>query len=269
MGDWPSDAYGFAARSTGNPRVNKQTGGSGNTKTTYQEVIASTPFDGYALVTFHMADSSDFLFDLAIGAEGAEVVILSNLIGSCPGTALYETSPDLLIPILIPAGTRISYRLQSYGASLWSNCAVSIVRAGNFSGVKSCQFITTYGAATADSGGTSIDPGGSALTKGAYVQITAATTARTKGLILGIGGQRNTTRTTCYWYLDVAIGDGDEVIISDYYIACRSEGDLVAPVRSCIIPVDIPAGTEISVRASCSITDATDRLLDVVLYALT
>jgi hypothetical protein len=117
----------------------------------------------------------------------------------------------------------------------------------------------------ADSGGTPIDPGSTINTKGAWVQLTAASTRRTKSMVIGVGNQNNVSRAYAFWYIDIGVTSDKNIIIPSY---CARTNVVygIHPYVSMPFPVDIPAGSEIHVRASCNINDAADRLFDVTLY---
>jgi hypothetical protein len=174
-----------------------------------------------------------------------------------------------MFPVKIPAGTRISARSQaSTGASV-VRCSVILFSQGFLPG-QPLGIVTTYGAVTADSGGTSIDPGGSANTLGSYVEITATTTYPIRYLAIAIGNQKNGTRSSQSWLVDISVGPATEtVLISRLALNCSTSPDSVMPQVFNMMPVNIPAGTRITVRAQSDGIDATDRLFDVVLYGVT
>jgi hypothetical protein len=243
------------------------TGGTANVKGSYVELIASTAFHAsWMLVSFSrtVSSSAEFLLDIAVGAAASEQVIVNNLYASGLSSLYF----NYMFPVSIPPGTRISARIQD-GASGTGRVNVALI--GN-SLLPSASYgrLTTYGANTADSGGVSIDPGGTLNTKGAYSEIVASTTNRIRGLIIAIGAQGNNARTDALWLFDVAIGaaGSEQIIISDLPISCVAAGDAVSPGVFPIIPISIPEGTRVAVRAQCSIIDAADRLFDVILYGV-
>jgi hypothetical protein len=244
---------------------------SANTKaTSYTELIASTAFAAQSiLITFENASAStiDFLFDIAVGASSSEQIIIANLQVSIPNGV--SVAASFWFPIHIASGSRISARCQcTTGAATVRVSA--LLFGGGFASPERHSIVDTYGAATADSGGTSVDPGGSSNTKGSYSQLTAATTRPHKGLLLAIGNQINGVRTGCAWLLDIAIGASlsEQVIIPNLSLNADTTKDMVFPQAFSFIPITIPAGTRLAARAQCSITDATDRLLDVVAYGV-
>ncbi len=245
--------------------------GSTNVKGSWTQLIASTSqeLEGFFLVAQrHGSSNADYLIDLGIGAGGSEQVIVSNLL-TTNGSGGVAHGPYALFPFPIPSGSRIAGRCQANIASAqirisvhgWSPLPLLAASVGRG---------TTYGAATADSGGTSIDPGGSANTKGSWTEITSSTSAIHTGLLAAFGSQANATRTSCTWLFDIGIGAGgsEQIIIPDVLVQCQATDDTPSPNYTPLLPVQLAAGTRLAVRAACSITDATDRLLDVVLYGM-
>lgn len=241
---------------------------SANTKGAYTEAIASTSEEVTSLRLYYEGGAGanqDSLVDIAIGAAASEVVIVSNLALSRPGSI--ENGPCWVdIPIHIPAGTRVAVRRQDStgGGSIVMGLICQTGKALTYG--RSFSKAVTYGVNTGDSGGTSIDPGGSANTKGSYVQLTASTTAPIRYLILCLQGQTNAVRTFSRFLIDVAIGAAasEVVLLQDIPAVASGNSDYVVPTWAAF-EVSIPAGSRIAVRAQASITDATDRLFDISL----
>jgi hypothetical protein len=244
--------------------------GSANTKGSYSQLIATSSFPAVGiLISFsrHNAGGSgfDYLVDIAIGAAASEHVIISNLVssgGAEQGTYTY------FFPCSIPAGSRISARIQSTTASVGTriNC---LLLGGGFAQAEQFSGVDTYGANTTDSGGTSVDPGGAANTKGSYVEISSSTNHKHHYIVVGIGLQTNIIRTTGSWLMDIAIGalGSEQIIVPDIDFSCHSLGSMITPY-AIVIPIQVPAGSRIAVRLQSSITDASDRLMDVVIYGV-
>jgi hypothetical protein len=249
---------------------------SANTKGSYTEIAASSSFACTA-VQVHIllttsTDGLQFLTDIATGAGGAESVVIPDIIldnpintgGSSFGSGFW------VLPLAIAASTRIAGRIACSTGSSTAVIVVTLTAAGGQPGITS---FTNYGSASGDSGGTAIDPGGSAETKGAYVELSASTGAIIQALtsMYSLGG--NTGAQSARWAIDVATGAGgaEAVLIPDLRLSCRdipnalSSGALMP--RSHSVLTYIAASTRLAVRASCNITDATDRLFDIALLA--
>lgn len=247
--------------------------GSTNTKSAWVELTPSTPVNAWAFVLhigFRLAVGTglaDTLVDIGIGGSGAETVLLANVPASLTGvrTGIVQ----VLVPLEIAAGTRLSARLQSSDTDAnVIGVSIHLLEKSSRSGATAAQ---TYGANTTDSGGVPVDPGGTADTKGAWSEVTASTTADINWLIICIGNQNLASRSTsANWAFDVGIGAAgfETVVIPDLLMGASSTSD--APyARSFAIPVPtISSGTRIAVRAQCSTDISPSRLFDVVLIGL-
>lgn len=272
MGDWPlrdvqrQEAAGaVGATSTGTAIASSATT---NTKGSWVELIASTAFDSsWVMVNWAGFDNvagPDFLFDIGVGASGSEQVIVANLIAGQRGTWV---PGGYLFPLAIPAGSRVAMRAQvNSGSARTGRVAIQIFGGGW--NQDPGNRVVTYGAATADSGGVNVDPGGTVNTEGAWSEITSATTHDHFWLSLGIGNQLNTGRSLCDWLIDIAAGasGSEQLLIADLVMTGVAASLMVPQVFS--LPMSVPAGTRLSVRAQCSINDATDRTFDAVVYGV-
>jgi hypothetical protein len=276
MGDWPlfgnMGAMAWISQDSTHPySVQLTANSSANTKaTSWTQWSASTPFAANMIMIMpQVMDSSNILLDIAIGAPGSEIIILNNLLisGGAPSTNFVAPS-FILIPVYIPAGVRVSARIQSSTGSRAVRFACHIL-SGNFKGLSPLNNIITYGANTGTSGGTSIDPGATAEIKGAWVQLTASS-AQLQGLFCAIGNQIQIARSWSTWCLDIGIGGAgsEKVILPDLPLFSISGIAQMAPIFSPFFPISIPAGSRIAARASCYINTATVRLFDLVLYGL-
>ena len=242
--------------------------GSANTKGSWVEIEDSTAYRaaGLWLLVRSGAQSGDFLVDVSIGAAAAEQTIISNIL--VMRQALRWGIAPIWVPLEIPAGSRIAVRCQCSTANGSLGVEVSLVSGSPLMGA-GMQVATTYGASTADSGGTGVDPGGVAHTKGSYSELTASTTAPIRWLIVCVSNRANTAGATSAWLLDIAIGAAasEQVIIPNLQMVADSSFDMPMP-SIFAFPVDIPTGTRIAARTQSDTTDATDRLLDVVVIGV-
>ena len=242
-----------------------------NTKGNYVEFVSSTPFDSEGLlITFYSLTygNVDNLFDIAMGAESSEVDIISNILTS--QSLSYHLARRYEFPLKIKAGTRISGRSQGeYSGATNFRVSINLLR-GSWSYARGFAVCDTYGANTADSGGVNIDPGGTANTKGSWTEIISSTTRDAKGFNLLVGNGSNFSRTgsAYYWNVDVGIGGSgsEQIIFSNWGMVCHGTSDALFPQTTPFIPVHIPAGSRLSVRAACSGTGSASRLFDAVIY---
>lgn len=106
------DSIGKASAAQGT----QVTSGAANAKGSYAQLIASTSGDymgfslGLCANNANVGTNTPVLIDVAIGASGSEIPILSNYFGSASSGAGDNANP--FFPIPIPAGSRISARMQ-------------------------------------------------------------------------------------------------------------------------------------------------------------
>lgn len=235
---------------------------SNNTKGNYAEISSSIPHGSTGIVIHGaLATAGDMLMDLAIGGAGSEVDIFPNLLVS----AISAVSFSVFVPLALPAGQRLSVRCQHTTGGTAMSVEVTLIGGGG----SAMQRVETCGATTADSGGIAVDPGGSINTKGAYSQLIATTAFAYKHVILALGGRNNSANGSANWLVDIAVGAAasEVVIVGDLRLRSDAAHDLVMPPYFSF-PCDIPAGSRIAVRAQSSNADATDRLIDAVLYGV-
>lgn len=249
--------------------------GSTNTKGSYAEITSSSAFAcNRMVVTVQFAGDTTtsgyaFLLDIATGAAASETVIVPDL--QVDGTV--STGSSLMsfasfdLPVSIAASTRIAARVACNNASKTVAVMVTLIASGSYTGVSS---YTAYGVDASNSRGTVVDPGAAANTKGAYTQLTASSSAVMQYLLLTLGWGGNTAPSTGRWYLDIATGGAgsETVLIPDlpFQVAGQSPNFILLPMSHGTTTY-IAASTRIAVRASCSITDATDRLLYATIVA--
>ena len=148
-----------------------------------------------------------------------------------------------LIPLTIPAGTRVSARSASNGTSGTGIINVSMVFLdGGFD--TSCQAFL-YDALGGSATGVGAAVAGGNGAKGAYTQVIASTTRDYCGIFITFdyaGG------VNCNFNTDIAFGSsGSEVVqIGDIYNVL----DQWVTVNTAFIPMQIPAGTRIAVRSA-------------------
>lgn len=260
------DTYGeLSASSTGTSLTVSAT----NTKGGWVELSAATAFAAEAvLVTIggSVAGSPSQLIDIGIGAAASERVVIPDLLLSNRLGHPMSVGP---IPIRIPSGSRLVARCQSTSTANIPKVTVTIMSA-NLSGLSGFSRMTAYGITTADSGGTSVDPGGTANTKGAYSELTSSTTHPISVLFIAIAAQANAALTDAAWLCDFSMGaaGSERIILPDQWVGTQTASDVITPSFVGPIPVSIPAGTRLAARSQCSIIDAADRLYDVAFYGL-
>lgn len=244
-----------------------------NTKGSWTEITSSLAEDADGIILNVLVNQNggeDYLMDIAVGAAGAEKVIIPDLL-MCVGSSIaYRGRCDAYIPIPIPAGTRISARCQSSFASGTAQVALHFTRGGFFADSRLRKMVA-FGTDASDSGGTSVDPGATANTKGAWTQIISTTDIHpARQVLVALGNNQDSVRANATWLIDVAIGasGAEKVIIPNLLANSGSSGDQVRPSFHGPFPISLPSGIRLSARSQCSINTAGDRLLDVAVYLL-
>lgn len=276
MADWPLSfkaskvVVGDTQLDSANSKVLNINTGTIHTKTAWVEQFSSTPYDANGIIVRPLAYLDDeFLIDIAVGSSGNETIIANNLYGgNSYGLAAERQAYDYFFPIYIPQGSRLSMRIQANHDTAYLGTQIMLLVAGE-SG-SSCSQIYTYGADTTDTGGVEVDPGGTANTKGGWVEIVSSTSEMWEGFIIALGNKGNTGRSSMYGLLDIGVGaaSSEQALVPNFAYASHTDIDRVCPMVSPFLPIRIPAGTRISVRSQCDITEATDRLFDVILYGV-
>lgn len=242
---------------------------SANTKGSWQQIVAATDkdWDGFKVQILVGQGTLDVLVDLAIGAAASEQVILENVLVSSPniGSGDGYTAAHFYCPLPIKAGTRVAGRYQT---SSTTNDEVFVILEGcpgTWLSTLGLTRATTYGAATADSGGTSVDSGAVANTKGSWAQLSAAITNPMRYAVVCVGNQANAARTNTSFLVDLGIGAAasEVVAVPNLYYRARQFDDLIVPPFT-DVPLSVGVGQRLVARCQSQITDATDRLLDVV-----
>lgn len=241
-------------------------GGSTHSKGAYVALSASVPADvWWHLFRFYApTGGTQFLVDVATGAAGAEKILIPDVLFLPPRDNFGEAV--LLVPCHLKAGQRLAARCSCSATSKTMGVAWHAI-GGGFATLKGMARAETLGANSGTTRGTQIDPGGSANTKGSYITIgTTGFDWKWLVVILGtVSGAMPTGQTE--WRADVALGGTPDIIVPDWTIATDSNSDDLWS-DTITIPFEVPAGTAVKIRAQCSITDATDRLLDAVVVGI-
>lgn len=242
---------------------------STNTKGAYTTIIAATAHaaKGFLVQLGSVSAGIDYLVDIAIGGAGSEIVVVADLMAGS-GTGSIARQGAYFIPIAIPAGTRISARCQATTLSSVIRAKVHLL--GDLpGGMDSFGKVVRYGIVAATSQGTTVDPGATANTKGAWAQLAAAVTYPVKALFWDQSNLVQTTRTSGDWLLDLGIGGAgaELVVVPNMHIEASTTDDTMVHGPSPLLPVSIPAGTRLSARCMCSFNTVTVRNLAIAVYA--
>lgn len=253
--------------SSGSFGVLLSSGGSADTKTSWNELTSSAPqnLNGFYLLISGRTQTgtTDWLLDIGIGAAASEVSIIENIHVTTDANA----SVMVEVPIAIPAGTRVSVR----GAAANTNYNVTVTILPKFTNslMPMLGRATDYGTTLGTSSGTAIDTGGTANTKSAWVELTSSSTNNIRAMIINVGFSDNPAQTPATgWLFDIAVGaaSSEEIVVADYSVY-RSTSEIGEMLRVPIV-VNIPSGTRISARAQSSNIDVTDRQVEINIIGL-
>jgi hypothetical protein len=257
MALWPTftggAVTGSASPSASLP-VTVTSGGSAHTKGAWAELITLTD-RGFDTLTLSFVSTDGLsatdrsqLLDVGFGGSGSEQVVIADIVrGHAPGGS------NLRLPIRIPAGTRISTRIQTAGASVATTVAAHLSGGQGWGGGGSGRRATTYGANAATSGGVALTLPGTNNVKGAWTEIVASTTAPLRWILPRLAGPvADTTMNNANYMVDVGIGGSgsEQVVIADIPFRMTS-GEAVVPVDP-TFAVDVPSGTRLSMRMACN-----------------
>lgn len=254
---------------------------SANTTGAWIELIPATAYDSsWLVVTFQHTGTATALntvcINISTGTTGNESgsIIVNNLVLQQDSQAgLAGQCAVYWIPTQITAGTRISANAQSSGASSAAMQVSVIPIAGAFGCISGGSGIDTYGFSTAATKGTVIDPGGTAATKGAYSEIVSSLSYDIAGFVLGFDASTTSGSSALSWTVDVSVGSlGNEVVIlPDFQLYGRGSGTTykaIYPPATPFIPIQIPAGSRVSIRAQCNSITSVVRVFGVTFYGV-
>jgi len=252
-----------------------------NTTGAWVELISATSYDtSWLLISVQDPGTATALNSVCInvstGSTGNEPasILINNLI--CLRDSLSSVAGQgatYLIPTQVKAGTRLSANAQSSGAAAAALFVSILPIAGAFGCISGGSAIDTYGFSPSTTRGVVVDPGASGSTKGAYIEVVSSTSYDLAGFILGFDAGGTSGSSALAWTLDVAVGSlGNEIVIfPDLQIYGRGTSGTykaIYPAATSFIPVQIPAGSRIAIRAQCNSGTAAPRVFGVTLYGV-
>lgn len=238
--------------------------GSVNTQGTPVELIASTAHDAHwiQVMAGTPGSTNNFAIDVLIGSS-TEAILIPKL--TFIGRGVADGGGRWLFPVFIPKGSRIAASVQANGAS--ATCIVGVILFN--SGIAAHGMpsnVVQYGT-LASSGGVNIDAGTGANTKAGLTQITAATDRDHHWLTLTVSTSDAAWAGTTKRLIDVMIGASTEaVLVGNLSVGGAGTGDKNFPEEVFHLPVFVPKGSRLSVRAQCSSTTDGDRDIFVTLH---
>lgn len=243
------------------PGTTVTTGGAASTKGSYASLL-TTNFDVYwievmAFAYGTTATDSQGALDIAIGAATQEVIIPDLLMGFCGLFSSTAPGPKTWrFPLYIPSGTEIWARAA--GQRLNTNLTVVIYCYGG-DGLPPFRFgrkVTTYGMGTVPFG-TTIVPG-AATAEGSWTTIITSTSEDHFAFLPSFQPGTDTTLNPLAYYIDIGTAaSGDAASTStemgqSWIYATGSDERMHTVFPSMPAFFDLPAGRQLTMRASCS-----------------
>ncbi len=257
-----------SSNSLSSPSRGTSVTGANGSYGSWVQIIASTTYDACWMTVriWPTNGSSTRTFtQIGVGAGGSEVVLANDLYAtsSTSGTVFTE----YWFPVSVPAGTRLAARCQQNAAADANNVEIGLFD-GSFTHMEGCGGVDSIGFVSGSTAATDIDPGGTINTKGAYSQLVASTAKDYLGVMISVGyNAASSTAVTAPALFDLAIGAGGSelVIVADYG---WSQGGAISQSICPFIPVNIPAGTRVSARASQGANTVGSRVMGLIAYGV-
>jgi hypothetical protein len=224
-------------------------GGSGGVFSAWTQLVASvdaTAEGFYAHI--YPLNAGYYQFEIGIGGAGSEVVIATVLSqGSCAG---------IYVPIRIPIGVRVSARVSAATGSSACRILLTLNRGRGIT-----QMYGNSRAIGITSGvWTQADPGATANTKGAWVELVASTLYDVRAITLSYGTDNTGSTNAALMDLGVGASGSEQVVISN-----MSGPNTAFGAGNCLglYNLPIPAGSRIAVRmqSSTNVTTGNQRQL--------
>lgn len=215
----------------------------------WTQMIASTSFD-YDWVEFAViADNSvngQYAGDFGIGAAASEEVIFEKFNAMCRGAGGQAPLRRILLPLGIPAGTRIACRAWSnHNSDAWVRCSVTGYRNTLLTGPRASwvETINAFSSTVLNAIGA-----GRTTSTGSWVELTASTGTDAQGFfwLPCIYNSSNNWSNSSVERWELGVGaSSSEVAIADTMFNGDNEH---WPNCSRYYPVHIPAGSRLAFR---------------------
>lgn len=247
-----------------------QADGSANTLGAWVQLGSDTTRDAFlfAVICQSIATGMAHLVDIGIDPAGGSsyTPVVQQIAVANANSASAPPLQQGFVPvgcIFVPAGSAVAARTRSSSGGQFIDVRALLMIGNPDAGY---TWVESLGADTSDSGGTSIDPGGTANTKGSWVTLSAATAQDIDAFVPMVNTDAaTTTQSDAEGLIDIAIevAGTQYVIVGDYPIM-QSASELSFAPRM-LIPVAIPAGSKVVARAQSTLTLAGRRLFDLSL----
>lgn len=257
---------GISPAASSRSTVTATASGTPHTKGAWVEIEASLSEEAHlvfielAATTSTNGVATSTLLDIGVGAAASEVVKVANLpIGYA------VAGHRLVVPVTIPAGSRVAVRVQSAVASKTVECYYGFADLNVTS--KPAASLVTMGADTATSKGVSVAYPGSLNTKGSWVEIEDSTPADFEALIIGIQADGDTGLDAANSLIDIGIGAAaaETVLFNNVYVLSATSDNYSPKLLHTTRSAEIPAGSRLSARWQ---TSAANNSLDIILIGV-
>lgn len=244
--------------------------GSANAKGSWVQIVASLPHDVGAVVVeipgFYTGIGNIAALDIGIGASGVEVPIINNLISAIDSIG-NVSGGQVLVPIAIPAGTRVAVRVQTHSGTGSTSGGASITFFDtDFSAPDVAAIVDSIGFVSGSTEGTAVTPGVGSV--GSYAQLIASTSFDYLGFFAIFDPQSGFNVQAFTLAIDISVGSsGSEVVLVPAVASSirPSSGFNLQSVTSVFL-IPIPAGSRIAARAK--VDTSSGGAIGVTLYGL-
>lgn len=234
----------------GNPNVTVTANSSAHTKGAWSQLIASTSVDASFLLLVvsgigASATDTATLLDIGTGASGSETVVASDIAvgGASTTTGGSRAGAMILLPLKLPASTRIAARIQSVvTGGKTASVAAYVITTGDFATAPTS--VDVIGTDTATSKGTEFSGA-----SGTWVEGIASTTQayRAVGVVLSIHDSNVASATREYSLGVGASGSEVEFGTLRHETSALELASLMAPYSQ-LFGRNIPAGSRLAVK---------------------
>jgi hypothetical protein len=253
--------------------VNNPTGAANTKDTTWTTLIASTSFDAQMLIV-HISGSAtsstdtSTLIDIGIGAAASESVLVPDLLAGWAGAAaaLGGFPRHVILPLYVPAGSRLSARSQSVRTTGSTKVWVELLGGPRGADWWCGSEVKAYGITGASSRGTNVTQGGSSG-EGSWTSIGTTSQDHKAVCLLVQGSNTDTTMQNAGQAWDVAIDTTSPAILMENFLTQTSTGEALGQLGIWLpVYADFVSGSVLAVRGSCTV--ATPDVIDVALYGV-
>lgn len=245
--------------------------GSANTKGSWTALGAATSFayEGFTLYAARNSLAADYVVDIGIDDGAGNNFILVPDLHFASLKQANEHNMALHIPVHVPAGALIEARVacSTLSGIAYINAVGHSTNPGGYPGYSRAVALFTPGS----SRGATVDPGGTANTKGAWAELSASCPANIEAIFGVVGHGGDVARTVSgAMLLDIGIGaaSSEFVMVPNIGMSWGAQYDGPTDIFFGPFAASVPVGTRIAARAACNDNAVGDRQIDLSLYGL-